>query len=122
MENKKTIIALVIVAIAVSASLYIVPALAHPYWAEEEVGEDFTPPCLVDGEYDNATYGYGPYNNGTCPWKEFPEEGGTWAPGSCWGNSDGEAPGPGPQSRGALGYGQRSRGGGYGDRRRSGGC
>lgn len=122
MENKKTIIALVIVAIAVSASLYIVPALAHPYWAEEEVGEDFTPPCLTDGEYDNATYGYGPYHNETCPWTEFPEEGGTWTPGSCWGDSGSEAPGPGPQSRGALGGGQRSRRGGYGGRRRSGGC
>ena len=120
MERKKTIIALVIVAIAVSASLYIVPALALPYWADEEVGEDFTPPCLTDGE--NGTYEYGPYHNETCPWTESPEDGGMWAPGSCWGDRGSEAPGPGPQSRGASGGGRRSRGGGYGGRRRSGGC
>jgi hypothetical protein len=122
MERKKTIITLVLVAIAISASLYIVPALAHPYWAEEEVGEDFTPPCLADGEYENATYGYGPFHNGTCPWAESTEEGGAWTPGSCWGNGGNQGSGPRVQSGSVSGNGQRSRGGGYGGRRMSRGC
>lgn len=66
MEKKRTIITLVLVAIAISASLYIVPALAHPYWAGEE-GEEFVPPCLADGEYENGTYGYGPFHNEPAP-------------------------------------------------------
>ena len=122
MERNKTIIALVLVAIAISASLYVVPALAHPFWAEGEAGEDFTPPCLTDGEYENGTYGYGPYHNGTCPWAESTEEGGTWTPGSCWGNGGSQASGPGPQAGSASGNGQRGRRGGYGGRGRSRGC
>jgi hypothetical protein len=121
MERKRTIITLVLVAIAISASLYIMPALAHPYWAEEK-GEEFVPPCLIDGEYENATYGYGPFHNETCPRYENWEEGGTEAPGFCWGNGRGQASGAGTQPGIASRSGQRARRGGYGGRGRSRGC
>ncbi len=83
---RKSSIALVAAAfvLALAASLYVFPALAHPYWADEETAEEeFVPPCWGDerltppwwdGEEYNGTYGYPPE---WCPW---------------WNSTDGQPP------------------------------
>ncbi len=72
MKRNKAIVALVIIALA-AVSLYALPTLAHPYWADEtDEGEEFVPPCQEDG-YDPEACRYGPYGNGTCSQCPNPE-------------------------------------------------
>ena len=58
MEKRTVLIAATLMA-ALAASLFIIPALAHPYWSGEETeeGEEFVPPCLTDEDYE-CPYGY----------------------------------------------------------------
>lgn len=58
MEKRTVLIAATLMA-ALAASLFIIPALAHPYWSgeEPEEGEEFIPPCWTD-EDDECPYGY----------------------------------------------------------------
>ena len=66
MKRSKAIVALMIVALA-AVSLYALPTLAQPYWADEtDEEEEFVPPCQEDG-YDPEACRFGPYGNGTCP-------------------------------------------------------
>jgi len=66
LKRSKAIVALMIVAFA-AVSLYALPTLAQPYWADEtDEEEEFVPPCQEDG-YDPEACRFGPYGNGTCP-------------------------------------------------------
>jgi len=58
MEKRTVLIAATLMA-ALVASLFIIPALAHPYWSGEETeeGEEFVPPCLI-GEDCECPYGH----------------------------------------------------------------
>ena len=58
MEKRTVLIAATLMA-ALTASLFIIPALAHPYWSGEETeeGEEFVPPCLTDEDYE-CPYGH----------------------------------------------------------------
>lgn len=131
MKARKTMLALVGVALVLAGTLYLAPALAHPYWSEPTEDGEFDPPYLhhyvngtwtldEDGElqppcWDPETGEYVPRYNGTwqdlCPY----EEGQAGGLGGMWRNWTVSA------QRGGGGFrgGNRQGSGGF---RRGGGC
>lgn len=45
MKRGKSLMALTVVVFALAAALYVIPSFAHPYWLDEEEGEEFVPPA-----------------------------------------------------------------------------
>lgn len=94
MKKNVALIALAAVALAMVASIYIVPTLAHPYWADEsDEGEEFIPPCIADENFEPGTYGPGPYYNGTCPWSSDSGDGESGEYYPPWYDPENEMPG-----------------------------
>lgn len=83
---------MVAVALALTASLYVVPALAHPEseGVDPDREDEFTPPCLTDEEWE-CPYGneHRPHGNEDCPhwrhWGQKPEGSEGYAPSGCGG-------------------------------------
>jgi len=130
MNNRKTLLALMGIALVLAGTLYLIPALAHPIWYEPtEEGED-TPPyqhCYVNGTWtqdgdlqppcwDSETGEYTPRYNGTrpdwCPYEEGQMAGGLGGMMHNWSNQV-------QQGLGGLRGGNTQGIGGF---RRGGGC
>lgn len=94
---------LLVVALAIGGSIFVFPALAHPYWSEDESG-DFVPPMGDEAGY-NGTYGPWHLRNRWCPWWNGDSEGNepesSYPP---WYDPDNppEEEGPGWQSPGSV--------------------
>ena len=105
MNSRKTLLALMGVALVLAGTLYLIPALAHPIWYEStEEGEDYPPyqNRYVNGTWtldedgtlqppcwDPKTGEYVPRYNGTRPdWCPY-EEGQTGSLGGMWRNWSG---------------------------------
>jgi hypothetical protein len=133
MKARKTILALVGVALVLAGTLYLIPALAHPIWSEPTEDGEIGPPyqhCIVNGTWtldedgelqppcwDPETGEYVPRYNGTrqdwCPYGEGQTGGG---PGGMWRNWSGGAQQGGGGFRGGM---MQGTGRGF---RRGGGC
>ncbi len=132
MNGRKTMLALVGVAVVLVGTLYLAPALAHPYWSEPTEDGEIGPPYRhnylngtwtldEDGElqppcWDPETGEYVPRYNGTrqevCPYEEGQTGGGL---GGMWRNWSGSA----QQGGGGFRGGNKQGSGGF---RRGGGC
>jgi len=127
----KGLIALAVLAVAFAGALYLTPASAHPYWLNEEQGDDFVSPLWSDEGF-NSSDGEWHRPHPGCPWGYAgPEEGEPGWSSPPWydpeqGTPEGGEPGeerprgyhPGPGCGGMMGggYGRGGhgpRGGGY---------